>query len=51
MRINKLQNKINEAFAENDYYGVYVGQMSEAIEKNQLLRVFIEKDNNNCYSH
>lgn len=31
VRINQLQNKLNEAFAENDYYGVYVGEMTEAI--------------------
>lgn len=25
VRINEMQEKMNEVFAENDYYGVYVG--------------------------
>lgn len=51
VRINEMQEQMNEVFAENDYYGVYVGQMSEAIEKNQLVRIFIEKSENNCLTH
>jgi len=42
---------MNEIFAENDYYGVYVGEMSEAIENNQNVRIYVEKDTNNCYGH
>ncbi len=51
VRINEMQEKMNEVFSDNDYYGVYVGQMSEALEKNQLVRVFVDKSDNNCLSH
>jgi len=36
--------------SENDYYSVYVGEMSEAIQGNQLIRIVVEKDND-CYNH
>jgi hypothetical protein len=43
---------MNEVFSDNDYYGVYIGTMEEAIEKNQLVRIYVEKDaTTNCLSH
>lgn len=46
-----MQQKMNEVFADNDYYGIYVGEMSEAIEKDEFVRIFVDKDQNNCYTH
>lgn len=49
-RINQVQNQINEIMSENEYYSVYVGEMSEAIQNDQLIRIVVEKDGD-CYGH
>jgi len=44
--------QMNEVFADNEYYSIYIGEMSEAIQNNQLIRITVEKDSNlNCYGH